>query len=559
MAKSVRELLIKFGVKTDRAALDRFTRRLERARNVAIGVAAGVVTMGAALVHATTRTAEQGDRAAKLAEQLGMSAESVQELDHALRLHGTTFEQVRPGMQQFNRLLDEAAQGSDTASRALRRGGVDLSAYGDRLPTLDEALGDIAARFATMTDETERNAVAQRLFGEEGGRLVPLLARGREGIAELRAEAHRLGVVLSNEDAAAAEEFGDTMLRARQIVTGFRNQAGLALMPVLTDLVERFGEWVENNRDLIRQRIRQFMEGLIRTVEDMARTIGDLVDTVKDIVDEMGGWEAVINQVKAALLVMVTYQAVQMIMTGVTALRALAAGFRAAGIAGMIAAGQAFLIPALIALLIVGIGILAEDLYRFFKGQDSLIGQWVDAWAESDGLFGDVARWLREMQQNGDIILQDMKDSVLQVVEDIENAFRSMFETIGGVTDGIGRVVGGISDALGFDNINLGGRRGEGSDRGDRMAPEIGHRFNDRNARTQEEMMADIIAEEEARGPGRGRRFGGGDINAQANVEINITQQPGESGEDLGRRIDQTTIPELNRQMAAELANATQE
>ena len=67
-----------------------------------------------------------------------------------------------------------------------------------------------------MEDGAGKTALAIKLFGKSGADLIPLLNQGRAGIKELTDEAAKLGIVISTETAAKAEQFNDTLKNYRR-------------------------------------------------------------------------------------------------------------------------------------------------------------------------------------------------------------------------------------------------------------------------------------------------------------------------------------------------------
>ena len=84
-------------------------------------------------------------------------------------------------------------------------------------------------------------------------RLLPLFTEGAEGMAALREEARRLGIVMSTEDAAAAAEFTDSMNTLKKALTGIQFAIGSAVIPELTlylDALTDAGVAIRDFRDL---------------------------------------------------------------------------------------------------------------------------------------------------------------------------------------------------------------------------------------------------------------------------------------------------------------------
>ncbi|MEN6385517.1 MAG: hypothetical protein ABFD79_10000, partial [Phycisphaerales bacterium] len=82
----------------------------------------------------------------------------------------------------------------------------------------------LADRLSQIQDPSQRAAIAMKVFGKSGTSLLPMLEKGAAGLDELMEEAKQLGLVLSSEDAASAEELNDALNRMwRTIKMSFTN------------------------------------------------------------------------------------------------------------------------------------------------------------------------------------------------------------------------------------------------------------------------------------------------------------------------------------------------
>lgn len=241
------------------------------------GLVAGFVAMktlswGAGLV---TDTLAVGDAAVKTGQKMGVTAEAVQELDYAAKASGTDIDGLRGGLTKLNLGMREAAKtGKGDAVEAIRGLGLSFKAL-NQLP-LDQRLGKIADRFAAMPDGARKTALAMQLFGKSGGELIPFLNSGSKGIAELRNEARRLGVVIDNDSAKGMESLGDEIEKVKSSLVGIRNQAVIALMPTLKNLTERLLVWITANRQLIAQKVTAFVKGLASVMQALVTVLGYL-------------------------------------------------------------------------------------------------------------------------------------------------------------------------------------------------------------------------------------------------------------------------------------------
>ncbi|GAH13266.1 unnamed protein product, partial [marine sediment metagenome] len=108
-----------------------------------------------------------------------------------------------------------------------------------------------------VEDPTKRAALAQDIFGRAGTELLPLFAAGKEGLAELRKEAHDLGIVFDQEAANKAAELSDALKRMQEATSGVKMVIADKLIPVLMPLIERVkdiisgvSEWMKTHPEL---------------------------------------------------------------------------------------------------------------------------------------------------------------------------------------------------------------------------------------------------------------------------------------------------------------------
>lgn len=81
-------------------------------------------------------------------------------------------------------------------------------------------MSKIADQFTRIRDPADQTRVAVELFGRAGEQLVPLLKKGGGAIAELTAEADRLGITLDNKATGAVDRAAHALDRLKAIWTG---------------------------------------------------------------------------------------------------------------------------------------------------------------------------------------------------------------------------------------------------------------------------------------------------------------------------------------------------
>jgi hypothetical protein len=143
------------------------------------------------------------------AQQLGVTTDALQEYRYAASQTGIEQAEMDQALSQLTRRLGDAAQGAKAPTEALERLGITLDqikgrSAGDVIPLIAEGM-------KRLPDDAQRAAVAVDLFGKAGQKLMPLLSEGAAGIKALTDAAREMGLVLTPEEIANADKYGDMM------------------------------------------------------------------------------------------------------------------------------------------------------------------------------------------------------------------------------------------------------------------------------------------------------------------------------------------------------------
>lgn len=117
-------------------------------------------------------------------------------------------------------------------------------AQGNILP-FTEILSNMSDKFAELPSQQEKSAFAMNAFGRSGKELIPILARGSEGLQELYDKAEAAGLVMSQETLDASKELGIAQRDLGDAVKGASVQLGTSFLPVLTVVTDALTAFVE--------------------------------------------------------------------------------------------------------------------------------------------------------------------------------------------------------------------------------------------------------------------------------------------------------------------------
>lgn len=389
----IKELLVALGVDADTGAALDFSAAIELAEMAMKAAAIAAAALAAALVGAVSATVEAGSAATDGAARTGLSTQAYQELAYAAEQCGVPLELLEASFGKVSAMAGKAANGDEAAAKAFEALGISVTDANGKVKSSEQLFNETTAALAAIEDPAKRAAAAQALYGESAAKLMPLLSQGTEGIEAMRAEAELLGIVLSDEDVAAADAFGDSMDMLKGVVRGLAFDIGTALLPFLQRLVDGFKEWYLANRELIGKGLT-VLSTLLGAV---FRVIGTVADVIDSVVESTIGWDNVFKLVTAAVGFLSVALAGLAIALG-TVVAIVGAIISGVGIFLGLVSGMLPLVIAIAgafataAAAVAGVVLVIEDLYTYLQGGDSLIGRFVDQWRNSEGVLGSVVR-----------------------------------------------------------------------------------------------------------------------------------------------------------------------
>jgi hypothetical protein len=186
------------------------------------------VGIGMSAITAATRNAIAfGDTLGDLSQQVGISAERLQQLRHTATLTGASAEALDKGVQIFARGLGQAASGTGTLKAALEANNIAVRDSSGAVRDTADVLDDYVAAASQVETAAERAALSQAAFGRGGVQLTGLLGLTRDQLRAYAADAS----VVSDENVAALSRSQDAIDRFSQTLnTTYVNAVGTAIL-----------------------------------------------------------------------------------------------------------------------------------------------------------------------------------------------------------------------------------------------------------------------------------------------------------------------------------------
>ena len=201
--------------------------------------------------------------------QTGASVESLSAMVAVGRTTGTTAETIGAAMNKLGKNLAVANEDSKGVGQALKALGINLADLRRMKP--DEQMLTLAAAMNKFEDGSGKSAVAMTLLGKEGAKLLPYMKD--------LADTGVLVATVTTEQAAAADEYNDSITRSHMRTEAWKRSLGMELMPVMASVHDMTG--------LLGQAIGEYLTGGVQDATKGFDYMGLVIGTVGTIMEAL--------------------------------------------------------------------------------------------------------------------------------------------------------------------------------------------------------------------------------------------------------------------------------
>jgi hypothetical protein len=181
---------------------------------VSLAAAAAISAFSAtSLIRFAKEALDYAGSLGEVSQQLGVTAEDLQVYRYAATQVGLSQEEMDQGLGKLTKTLGEAALGAAGPTKLFDALGISIKNADGTIKTAGQTIPEISDALSKIEDPAKRAAIEIAIFGRAGQKLDTLLAGGSKAIDDLRSEAAKLGIVLSNEQIQKADETADKIAK----------------------------------------------------------------------------------------------------------------------------------------------------------------------------------------------------------------------------------------------------------------------------------------------------------------------------------------------------------
>jgi len=263
-------------------------KKLSDAEKTVLKFSAVIAGISASMSAAAVYTAQWQDATVKASRAAGVSVETFSSLAVAAEKSNVSTEELSKSLGKLNNTTPELSKNLATV-------GISVRDTNGHLKTADTLLGDVAETMKKYKNPADQAAVATKVFGEEGGKLVNLLKDGKAGLAAARAEAEKYGLVVTESAAAAAEKFNDDLTDSKNAIKGLVSALGESLIAWTNQ-----GGIMNTVRDTIAS-VTGWWRGLSAETKNVIITTGAILTAMAALVAGFIALNAILPTVKAGM------------------------------------------------------------------------------------------------------------------------------------------------------------------------------------------------------------------------------------------------------------------
>lgn len=305
------DLLMKTGsFVTDTQRAEKSMKSMERtAAGVSKGIVSGFTAIGSviggavaafasvdAAITGLSNAINAADRIDELSARFSISTETLSGWGYAAKMTGSDLEGLVGIIPKFTKNIADASKAGSEADKTFKALGISVKDQAGNLRSFEDLLPEVQTRFAGISNETTKTALAMQLFGKSGSEFLEFLSLGADGMRTMEERARSLGIVIDSDTAGAAAEFNDCLDDLRAATQGWFTQLASELLPTLTDLTTQLVDVAKEGGG-----VRDVAHGIATAFREIGKA-AEIFGVVENWLDRLrGGLVAVEKQGNAVI------------------------------------------------------------------------------------------------------------------------------------------------------------------------------------------------------------------------------------------------------------------
>lgn len=201
---------------------------------VKTALVAGLAAAAVGAVKLATNAGKVADRLLDLKQITGLTTDNLQKFEFLAANAGVSFDGLVGVVTKFTNLIPSLEMGTSESAVQFQKLGVALRDNQGNLRDTNDLFPELIMSLQNIENTTERNSIAQKVFGRSLTDLAPILGMTNEEMQKVFNEAENVGAVLSGRTLDAANAFRAEMDQNFVTLKSLGVQIGSDLAPLMT-------------------------------------------------------------------------------------------------------------------------------------------------------------------------------------------------------------------------------------------------------------------------------------------------------------------------------------
>ena len=237
--------------------------------------AAAATSAAAAITKLAVDAGKAADEINTMASVTGLSTKQLQEFQYASELIDVDVSTLAGSLKKLTSNMSSAKKGSGDVYDTFKELGVEFQNADGTLRNSNEVFTDTIRALGNVANETERDALAMKLFGKSATELNPLIEGGIDTLDEMSQKANKLGLILSQDALGGANKFNDALDKIKANGKGLFSVIGTEIAGQLAPSLEQANGYFEGIIEKLTTAISE--GGFEGFIDELSTTISDLI------------------------------------------------------------------------------------------------------------------------------------------------------------------------------------------------------------------------------------------------------------------------------------------
>lgn len=250
------------------------TKVSPKAKTAWMAIVAAIMAVVKAVAGLAKSSMDYADNVSNLAAQYGLATDAIGEMQYIADQSSTSVEGLTSAMTM---LLNRAKEDGE----AFQKLGVSVHDANGNFKQMDELFYETIGALNEIENEGERSALMLETFGRSAMNVGEVVRKTSDELAQMRQEAHDMGVVLEESTINFASDFNDEIA-----VLKLQMQSAMASMVAgAPDAEERFDAFMQNLLKVCDKYLPSFVQFFVRLAHSVGTQLFSIAPTlVADII-----------------------------------------------------------------------------------------------------------------------------------------------------------------------------------------------------------------------------------------------------------------------------------